>query len=646
MITSMRKYLLLGAQEDLDLFFERAQEKGIMEFIRPVERKAEEVPLEIKHLVQAIKILRKLPEKPLYEGPVEPGLAMETARRVIALRAEVEKLTEEQRVLEVELARVSPFGDFSIEDLDYIRQNGSLEIRFFCRRTSHALPLPPGCISIASDHDLDYFVSIDQGAVSYPKMIEMRIDRPLGELTAHLHFVRESLHQIEAELKGFVGHSELLQEALVGELNLHHLLVAKKSVGKLVGELEDSFFFVEAWIPENKVSGLYAIIGGMAIHAEPILIEKKDRIPTCIQNRNLARIGEDLVRIYDIPAHGDKDPSLPVLLFFALFFAMIVADAGYGLIYLAIFFYLKYRCRRSSSSVKRMVKLFGLLSGACIVWGVLTASFFGIQIPPESGLAKNSLVGVLAYQKAAYHMQAHDGVFHSWVTRFPALADVTSPGAFLTGGAIQRDQITIYEMWDTFSENILQEFSILLGMIHIGYSLLRYFSRHWAGLGWILFLIGGYLYFPSLLGATSLLQFIHVVDSATAASIGLQLIYTGMALAVVLALIQKRLQGLAEISHVMQLLGDVLSYLRLYALGLAGAMMAETFNKMAVSVWDHSGFLLAFFVILFGHGLNISIGVVAGVIHGLRLNFIEWYHYCFEGSGRLFKPLTQLKFKE
>ena len=70
--------------------------------------------------------------------------------------------------------------------------------------------------------------------------------------------------------------------------------------------------------------------------------------------------------------------------------------------------------------------------------------------------------------------------------------------------------------------------------------------------------------------------------------------------------------------------------------------MAETFNELGEAV----GFAAGAFVILLGHGVNISLGIMAGMIHGLRLNFIEWYHYCFDGSGRLLRPLMRLKPKE
>ena len=137
-----------------------------------------------------------------------------------------------------------------------------------------------------------------------------------------------------------------------------------------------------------------------------------------------------------------------------------------------------------------------------------------------------------------------------------------------------------YKALDAFSDSILLEFSLLIGMIHISLSLLRYFWRHWAAIGWVTFIVGGYLYFPSILKATSIVNFLGIVDKTTATQVGLQLIYTGIAAALFLALLQKRLKGIGEIANIIQVFADVLSYLRLYALALAGAIMAETFNDI------------------------------------------------------------------
>lgn len=641
MIIDVKKYLILGVKEDIDRFFFRAQQKGIVEFISAQGKRAIDTPIQIQHLIDAMRILRKLPVKKPYEGGGDLEFADETAVQILALKAEDERLLEEKRLVEAEISRVAPFGDFSLDDIDYIEKQGKCKVQFFCMKTekAHGKSISDEVFYIGSDYDLDYFIGISKEPRRYPDMIEMRIDRPLGELQTHLNFVKESLHQIEAELKGYAGHLDFLHEALTEHLNEYHLLSAKKEV---LYPLDNSLFAVEAWVPVNKLTLLYSIIDGMAVHCEPILVEETDKIPTYMENKGVQRIGEDLVRIYDTPAHTDRDPSGWVFWFFALFFAMIVADGGYGLLYLSLCLYLRFKFPALQSHGRRLLKLATILSSACVIWGVLTSAFFGIQLPPKSWIGKMSLMQYLSVKKADYHIAHQDDVYQFWVAKIPQLKTVHTGQEFIDQGVMTEGRQSKDEVLSTFSDNILLEFSLIIGVIHIALSFLRYLLRHWAGIGWVIFMIGGYLYFPTLLKATSLIHVLGIVSKTTGEAIGLQVIYTGIALALFLALLQKRLKGMGEIATLVQVFADVLSYLRLYALGLAGSIMAATFNQIGRDV----GLFLGVLVILLGHSVNVMLGIMAGMIHGLRLNFIEWYHYCFDGGGRLFRPLMRLKPKE
>jgi V/A-type H+-transporting ATPase subunit I len=641
MIIDVKKYLLIGAKEEIDRFFSRAQNQGIIEFISASGKRLIELPPEVQALAQALKILRKLPVKKPYTERESRSAALEVAQRILELKAEVERLSEEKRLVEAEISRVAPFGDFSTEDIDFIEKEAGREIQFFCMKTakSHATNFTDEVIYVGTDYDLDYFVTINRRPTSYPGMIEMRIDRPLGELEIHLSFVKESLHQLEAELKGFAGHIDYLHEALIDFLNDHHLYVAKKD---LHFPLEGNLFAVEAWIPENKTNLLFAVIDGMAVHCEPIAIEEEDRIPTYLENKGTPRLGEDLVKIYDIPASTDKDPSGWVFWFFALFFAMIVADGGYGLLYLGIALYIKLKHPKLKGSGRRFLKLAFILSTACVLWGVATSAFFGVQVHPKSWIGKVSLVQYLAVKKADYHIAHQDDVQKQWVAKFSNLTHVTSGRDFIDGAVTEQNGRVNFAILDAFADSILLEFSLIIGVLHVALSFLRYLLRQWSGIGWIAFMIGSYLYFPETLNATSILHFLGIVDKETGREVGLQLIYSGIGIALFLAIVQKRLKGLGEIANMVQVFADVLSYLRLYALGLAGSIMAATFNEIGQDV----GLFIGWVVILFGHSVNILLGLMAGVIHGLRLNFIEWYHYCFDGGGRLFNPLMKMKARE
>jgi len=641
MIIDLKKYLFFGAKEDLIEFFISAQEGGFIEFILDKDKRKKELPENVQKLISAIKILRKQPLKEPYVGGGDLYFAQEVAMQITELKNEIEKMSEEKRFLEAEIARVAPFGEFSFDDIAFIEDFGKKKVQFYCVKTTktHEIEEAASLIYVGTDYDLDYYIGIHDQPKSFPHMIEMHFERTVDELKNHLSFVEETLHQIQAELKGYAGHIDFLRDALLGELDIHALEKTKKGVDF---PIEGAVFSVEGWVPKNKIQKLYPLIENKAIFFEPIALDEDDKIPTYMENEKINRIGEDLVRIYDIPAANDKDPSGWVLWAFALFFAMILADGGYGMLYLGLAFFLKKKFPKLEGGAKRFLKLFFIIAISCVIWGFATTSFFGIEISPKNPLSKLSFLNHIAEKKADFHLKNRDDVYEKWVKKYPAISSAKSGEEMLSKAFFQKDKITTYDMLNSFTDTILLELSLLVGVIHISLSLLRYCRRNLANLGWVAFAVGGYLYFPVTLRATSMIEFLGWMTKDTAATIGLQLLYGGIGGAVVLALFQKRLQGLKEIPHLIQVFADILSYLRLYALALASSIMARTFNEMGIAI----GLVIGSVVILIGHSINIILGTMGGVIHGLRLNFIEWYHYSFEGEGKIFDPLRKLRLKK
>lgn len=637
MIINLKKYLFFGAKNAITDFFLRAQEEGFIEFITPRKR-GKELPEPVKKLVDAIKILRKQPLKEPYKKGGDADYADEVATQVLDLTHEIEKLSEERRFIEAEISRVAPFGQFSFDDIEYIEKKTKKKIQFYCVKTSksHEVKDSESLLYVGTDYDLDYFVGIHDLPTNYPGMIEMHFDRTAPELRNHLAFINETLHQVEAELKGFAGHIEFLRDALLEQLDIHTLERTQKEVGFEIGE---SLFTIEGWVPENKIDQIAPLIGEMAVSFEPIATEEEEKIPTYMENEKVNLIGEDLVRIYDIPASTDKDPSGWVFWAFIFFFAMIIADGGYGALFLGLAFFVKHKFPKLQGGKKRFLKLMFILSTSCIVWGVMTTSFFGLNINPTNPISTLSVLNTMAAKKAEYHAKQNDEVHQEWVEKMPQLASAKTGKEILAKGTVQKGKITSYVILDQYSDNILLEFSLLIGVLHISFSLLRYLKRSWANIGWVSFAIGGYLYFPVSLKATSLIEFLGWMPKTLASTVGLQLLYGGLGAAVVLAIVQKRLKGIGEIAQLIQVFADILSYLRLYALALASTIMARTFNEMGAEV----GLVVGSLIVIAGHTINLTLGTMGGVIHGLRLNFIEWYHFSFEGEGRLFNPLRKLK---
>lgn len=639
MIIDVHKYLIFGKQEEMSHFFQLAQKGGFLEFLGTSHKKALELPEEAKNILAAIKIARHYAPNPEHDRPSYP-LPEELASEILQIHSSYEKLFEEARILSAEISRISIFGDFSKLELDQLEKEAKRVFQFFCMKSDLAreLTLPPEMIFVGTEYDLDYFIAIHKERTQYPKMIEILIDQPVGQLRERLQFVRDQIALLERKLHDFANALPHLQEGLIHCLNEHHLQLAKHDATTL---LEERLFAIEAWVPETKIKALHGLLSGLDVQCEPIAVESKDQIPTYMENRGVAKLGEDLVHVYDTPAPTDKDPSSWILVFFSIFFAMIVSDAGYGLLYLALGLYLKWKYPKISGTGKRFVKLTLIISTCCIVWGILTASFFGIEIGPNNPFRKTSFIHYLAMRKAEYHVEQKDDVYETYVHEFPAVASAQDGHDFLLKASKEEGGSVKYEALSDFYDSILMEFSLLMGILHLSLSFIRYLNRNWAGMGWVVFMIGGYLFFPSILNATTLTNILGWMSKPTAYMWGEQMVYGGILLAFGAALIQRKWGAFHELMNVVQVFADVLSYLRLYALALAGMIMANTFNSIGVN----AGFFAGALIILIGHLVNVTLAIMGGVIHGLRLNFLEWYHYSFEGGGRLFNPLRLRKAK-
>jgi V/A-type H+-transporting ATPase subunit I len=640
MIVDIEKYLIFGNRAELDQFFSLAQRAGFLEFIGTSRRKALELPQSAKTFLSAIRIAKHYPIHPL-EAPSTDLSIDKIAEKIVAMKAEEESFYEEERVLVAEIARISAFGDFSREELDRLEIETKRSFQFYCMKSDLVaeVSLPSELIHVGTEYDLDYFVAINEERKQYPKMIEILIDQPVGKLRERLQVLREDIAKIESDIRTFSNYLPDLQSGLIEDLNAHHLQLAKHNATL---SLNNGLFAIEAWVPSTRVKSLFGLLSDLNVDAERISVEKRDQIPTYLENTGTAKIGEDILHIFDTPSHKDTDPSMWVLVFFSLFFSMIIADAGYGFIFLMISLLLRSKFPNLQGVKRRMVRLSIILSTCSILWGVITASYFGIALSPNNPIQKVSLLSFLVKQKADYHLDVKDDVYEEVLNDYPAIAYAKNGEEVLLEATKVVDGDRTYPVFEEFSDNVLLEFSFLIGILHISLSFFRYLGRNWSGLGWVFSIVGGYLYFPSIINATVLVNFMGWIPKPEAYFWGVRLIVGGVFLAFILALIQKKWGAFQELLHSIQIFADILSYLRLYALALGSMVMAHTFND---ALGINPGIVVTILLIIFGHATNIAICLMGSVVHGLRLNFLEWFHYSFEGGGRLFNPLRLNKSK-
>lgn len=622
----VRKFLFMGAAKDKLPFFKAAQEAGIIEFISPKGRKKQELPEDIEHITQAIKILRgyvqqeQTTHKHLQKAPA-------ITKHILTVKEELTKLEHKARETEQEIKRILPFGEFSISSLLELEQQSGRRVRFFAAKSTKRLSeVEPALILVNEEEGVDYFVAIQNEPIVFNDLIELYFTLPLSELQKLLQELKAKIDKAHNELKTLTCYYLLLHQALIARLNEAHLVFAEETSAF---ELENQLFIVEGWVPDTKLEQCKALCTSHTIYTEEVALDTHQTPPTYLHNKGTAKVGEDLIRIFDTPSIQDQDPSLWVLFAFALFFSMIVYDAGYGIIFLATAITLRFRLKKITPATKRFIGLVAMLATTCILWGGLTHSFFGMEFSPESPLRKHSLMTWLIEKKAAYTLKVKDANYQYYVKQYPQLAKAATPEQFLYAhGPIA----------SKFTDNVLLELSLFLGAIHICIGLLRYLRINPAGLGWLAFIVGCYLYIPYFLESTSIIHFVFGLKAELAAQYGMQLLLFGIAFASIAAIVTHGAAGCFEFTHAIQLFADVLSYLRIYALGYAGFIVSETVNMLGGKL----PFIFAVFVIIFGHILNMMIAILGGTIHGLRLNFLEWYRYSFFGGGKDFRPLRRM----
>jgi V/A-type H+-transporting ATPase subunit I len=349
-------------------------------------------------------------------------------------------------------------------------------------------------------------------------------------------------------------------------------------------------FALQGWTPASEIPQIetYARGRGMVFQADDPTPEESP--PTLLENDPRLKVGEGLVSFYMTPGYRLWDPSKVVLFSFTLFFAMILSDAGYGLV-LALGLLVFRKRLRGTPGGRRFRVLLMLLASSTIVWGVLVGSYFGL--PPKEG---------------------------GYLARFQIL--------------------------DLNDMPTMMMLSILIGAAHV---ILANAMDAWrrrpslsalAPVGWIAVVVGALC----LAYGKSKGVYPGLTSAGTAGLIaGFVLIFL-FAGADAKTLGSRVATGFISMAKLTNAFGDILSYLRLFALGLASASLAMAFNDLARDAQQNMGgfgILVAIIIIVVGHSLNFVLALVSGFVHGLRLNLIEFFNWGIPEEGIPFRAFAK-----
>ncbi len=593
MIVPMKKVTLLALASDEDAALTALRGLGVMQVVSAGSAASELSTLLTEELETGRRTLAALDRlEKLHDGipaKAHHRSGAETLEVGGALLDRRDQLQGEADAVRQRLKNLEVWGEFDRDQVEALRAKGVFVT--FCAGSEAELTaareLPGAECKVIDDSGYKiYFVvlSLTEPEAGRLPVVHLSPQDNPPELRKRLAELEEQLSVIDRDLRELLaslGAAKHRIAQLAAEQEFSTVRDALADHGRVVS--------LSGFVPGPEVEKLRA---AAADHGWGLLLtdpEPDEMVPTLVKRSKFSRLIAPLFEFLGIaPGYDEMDVSAGVLVFFTIFYAMIVGDAGYGLIFLAgtIFAALKFRKHPAAALP---VKLFGLLSVATIVWGVITGNVFGMGLP-------------------------------SWLewARVSALTDslVKDANTQCFCFILAALQLSLGRLWRA---------------VHDG--TVRSYGRN---IGWTLVLWGNFFLILKLLvypGAFPAYMF--------------WLFGIGLLLVICCDVDWKNPADIFQFPfNVIGSFTDVLSYIRLFAVGLAGYYIASSFNGMGKSLFDLTPWLLpaGALVILFGHVLNLGLCVMSVMVHGVRLNTLEFSnHVGLRWGGTKFRPFQYSK---
>ena len=586
----MTKYNFVLLSGDADDFLRTLQKVGVVDITRsqvPVGDESEAVSARVGQLQKALEVLKNVQASSAY---VETD---DAAADIIGLSAERERLAQQLAAVEAEIADLAPWGDYKTDDIQRLEAAG-LKLHFYKVARSafreewneqYALT------TIASDNSFVYFVTVsDTDDYDFPAKELPKPERPIGMAQNEAEQLRQSIEACDARLGGLKN----LEPAVRQELAECRVRLDRQLANASAVKAADDYLSVfEGFAPKENEAALLQLLDSSNVCYLTEAAKEADNPPIKLKNNRFVSMFELLTDMYGRPKYSEFDPTVWISIFFMLFFAFCMGDSGYGLILTIIGFGLK-------GKLPKIAPLVVTLGVATTVIGLLFHTFFSTDMLTWQCLPDAAKRLMLPSQIAGY-----DG------TMIMAIAV----------GVVHLCLAMIIKTWQATKHS---------GLNSLG---------TW---GWTLLIVGGVV-----VGGMALAG---AIDAAVTKVI---IIVLGVVSALgIFFLNDLHRNPLANFgvglwntyNTATGLLGDVLSYLRLYALGLAGAKLGEAFNAIGTQALGDGGVGWVFFIliVIVGHTLNLAMCVLGAFVHPLRLNFLEFFKNSgYEGTGRRYNPLTE-----
>lgn len=618
MISKMNKLTFLIYHKEYDDFLNKLQQLGVVHIVTRQEGEPDETILNDMHMISMCKSV--IHEMSLLAGEIQQDPTNASVRTTEIQdifdafeqkKNHIQELVQQQTVIQRELSALSPWGDFDKKDIERIAKAG-WRIQFYTcleRNFEENWIDQYNAIEINREAGRIYFVIVTPQIVELDAEPVILPEQSISQLKSQLALNEREIDMAKKDLAVFSASSiSLLQKgciAIQDSLEVKQVRLSGQTMA------DGALLLLEGWVPQENQDTVVNLLQQNGVYYEMRHANKEDQAPIKLKNNAFVRLYELITKMYGMPEYNEFDPTPIVAPFFTLFFAYCVGDAGYGLVLILLGFYLK---KKMSTSMRGMMNLVISLGIATTILGTIFSTFFGVTLVNVNAPWLDGLKSIMISGKVPG-------------TTFDKQM-VIALGIGIVHIIVAMTVKALVATYRFGFKNALSEWGWLLGIV-----------------GFIA--TGGLMYLDRITPPMAQTTFIII---GSIAAIGIYLLNN----------LQRNIlinigAGLWDTYNMATgLLGDVLSYIRLYALGLAGAMLGMVFNQLAFMIHINIesapivGSILTWIccglILIFGHTLNIAMSCLSGFVHPLRLTFVEYFkNSSYGGTGIAYKPFKETK---
>lgn len=660
MIAGIKKYTFLVHHGEYAELLDLLREAGVVHIVeKRTLDESTDIQDDLKLLKRYDSAIRHLSTiESESDGPAQAENPEKVLSEFESLVKEIEERKELIEKLKAEAGKASPWGMFdtgTLRELENSDWNVSL---YSCSQkqfreeweenyTLEIITTDRSRIYFAVVHRKDEIPEIEAEKEKIPERPAITVQE---EITVNLNKIA-SLDE-NLKLMAHVWNSELEKGRNDVISRIDYTTVAAQA-DKFI---DNNLYLLEGWVPEAEEDRLNEMLGNTDCYSFLTPPEKDEKIPIILRNNKFAVLFEPITRLFSLPDYRELDLTPFFAPFFMLFFGFCLGDAGYGLFFLIAGFFVK---RKVNLKLKPYVSLIQYLGAAAVLFGLISGTFFGINlIDTGYTITNQSILHMREYgvsEDVIAELGQLQGKTYSTKQNFTdeVLAIIGTEEFAGKKNAILRSAESDFSILNSFRylmQDSLSMFylAIILGAVQILFGMVlkiiniskqKGFKYSFSVIGWVIMLLTLIIFKGG--GALKLIDESHF-----------RLIFNGLLLFSVVLIFLFNTPGINiffrigrgiwdTYNVVTGIFGDLLSYIRLFALGISSSILGFVFNDISAQMLSvpYVGWLFFVIILVIGHSLNIFMATLGGFVHPLRLTFVEFYKNAgFTGGGIEYKP--------